>query len=137
MRSAARVPLVVTGGFRSRAAMVASLAEHELDVIGLARPLCTEPYLSKRLLDGSAEAARADEKRLRLGSGWFGPASPNATMRGLNAQAQTAWFYRQIICLSRDLPLDVDLSAGAALFAHFRNEFRLSRARRAARPASS
>jgi 2,4-dienoyl-CoA reductase-like NADH-dependent reductase (Old Yellow Enzyme family) len=130
MRGAAKVPLVVTGGFRTRAAMEASLAEHELDVIGFARPLCTETDLSRRLLDGSAQSAPADEKRLRLGPGWFGPASSNATMRGLNAQAQTAWFYRQIICLSRDLPLDVDLSAGGALIAHFRNEYRLSRARR-------
>jgi 2,4-dienoyl-CoA reductase-like NADH-dependent reductase (Old Yellow Enzyme family) len=129
MRKAARVPLAVTGGFRTRAAMVASLADRQLDVVGLARPLCTTPDLGRRLLDGSETHARADEKLLRLGPGWFGPASSNAMIRGMNAQAQTAWFYRQLICLAEERPLELGLSGRGALLRHYVNEFRLSRAR--------
>jgi 2,4-dienoyl-CoA reductase-like NADH-dependent reductase (Old Yellow Enzyme family) len=130
IRAAAKVPLAVTGGFRSLAVMQAALNDGDLDVIGLARPLCTEPDLSRRLLEGSVERARADESNLRLGPGWLGPASGNATIRGLNAQAQTAWFYQQILDLAAGRNLELDISAGNALRRHFTREFGLSRARR-------
>ena len=48
---------MVTGGFRSAAAMCDALRADALDVIGLARPLALEPDLSRRLLDGTADAA--------------------------------------------------------------------------------
>lgn len=135
IRRVAKVPLAVTGGFRTHAAMEDALARGEVDVIGLARPLCTEPDLPARLLDGSAESARDDERRLRLGNGFFGPSSSDATLRGLNAQAQTAWFYKQLLLLGNDEPLDLDLGARSALVQHFRREFALSRARKAHRRA--
>jgi 2,4-dienoyl-CoA reductase-like NADH-dependent reductase (Old Yellow Enzyme family) len=137
MRAAAKVPLAVTGGFRTRAVMESTLAERQLDVVGLARPLCTAPDLARHLLDATATTARADEKALRLGPGWFGPTSSNGTIRGFNAQAQTAWFYRQLICLSEERPLELGLSAPAALTRHYAGELRLSRARQAARAANS
>jgi hypothetical protein len=130
IRSAARVPLAVTGGFRSRSLMQAALAEDRLDVIGLARPLCTEPDMANKLLTGEAERARDDERHLRLGPGWLGPSSPSATLRALNSQAQTAWFYRQILQLAHDAPLQLDLSSRAALGQHLRREWSLAGARR-------
>jgi hypothetical protein len=50
-------------------------------------------------------------------------------IRGMNAQAQTAWFYRQLICLAEERPLELGLSGRGALLRHYVNEFRLSRAR--------
>jgi 2,4-dienoyl-CoA reductase-like NADH-dependent reductase (Old Yellow Enzyme family) len=136
MAAAAKVPLAVTGGFRTRAVMESTLAQRQLDVVGLARPLCTAPDLGRRLLDATETTARADERTLRLGPGWFGPTSSNTSIRGFNAQAQTAWFYRQLICLAEERPLELGLSARVALIRHYLGEFRLSRARRAARAAS-
>jgi 2,4-dienoyl-CoA reductase-like NADH-dependent reductase (Old Yellow Enzyme family) len=130
IRAAAKVPLAVTGGFRTLSVMQGALTDGDLDVVGLARPLCTEPDLSQRLLDGTVDRARADESNLRLGPGWLGPASENATIRGLNAQAQTAWFYRQILDLAGGRALTLGISAGNALRQHFVREFGLSRARR-------
>ncbi len=45
-------PLMVTGGFRTATAMREALASGATDVVGLARPLVTEPDLSKHVLAG-------------------------------------------------------------------------------------
>ncbi|NOR20310.1 MAG: NADH oxidase [Xanthomonadales bacterium] len=50
------VPLVVTGGFRSAAAMNEALATGATDMIGLARPLAVDPTLSNKLLADSSYA---------------------------------------------------------------------------------
>jgi 2,4-dienoyl-CoA reductase-like NADH-dependent reductase (Old Yellow Enzyme family) len=51
-RSEVRVPLLLTGGFRSVAAMQQALSSNAVDFIGLARPLAVEPELPQRLLMG-------------------------------------------------------------------------------------
>ncbi|HEX4341341.1 MAG TPA: NADH:flavin oxidoreductase/NADH oxidase family protein [Polyangiaceae bacterium] len=131
IRSAAKVPLAVTGGFRSRDAMVAALRDGKVDVIGLARALCTEPDVSARLVSGAAGSVRSDEERCWLGRGFFGPASSSALLRGLNAQAQTAWFYKQLIHLAEGREPELGLTARAALGQHFMREYGLARARNA------
>lgn len=50
--------LAVTGGFRSVAAMNKAIEEGSCDIIGMARPLTAEPYLSKELTEGQKEAAK-------------------------------------------------------------------------------
>jgi 2,4-dienoyl-CoA reductase-like NADH-dependent reductase (Old Yellow Enzyme family) len=57
-RGATRIPLIVTGGLRSRDGMERALREGACDLIGLARPLAIEPDLPRHLLDGSAARAR-------------------------------------------------------------------------------
>jgi len=47
------IPLVVTGGFRSAAAMNQALTSGATDMIGLARPLAVDPALSNKLLADS------------------------------------------------------------------------------------
>jgi 2,4-dienoyl-CoA reductase-like NADH-dependent reductase (Old Yellow Enzyme family) len=49
-RKSLKVPLMVTGGFRTRDAMNAAIAWGATDLIGMARPLCLEPELPLRLL---------------------------------------------------------------------------------------
>jgi 2,4-dienoyl-CoA reductase-like NADH-dependent reductase (Old Yellow Enzyme family) len=51
------IPLMLSGGFRSRAGMIAAL-ESGVDLIGLARPITHDPDFTRRLLSGSAEASR-------------------------------------------------------------------------------
>jgi 2,4-dienoyl-CoA reductase-like NADH-dependent reductase (Old Yellow Enzyme family) len=54
VRHTVATPLMLTGGFRSRAAMTAAIAEGSVDIIGLARPMAVEPDLPARLLTGQA-----------------------------------------------------------------------------------
>jgi 2,4-dienoyl-CoA reductase-like NADH-dependent reductase (Old Yellow Enzyme family) len=136
IQASTRVPLMVTGGFRSLAAMEAAVSSGEAAVIGLARPLCVDPDLPRRLLEGSVDRAESPERRLRLGPGrWLGPTSPLPLCRSLNTQGEVAWFYRQIIQLAEGMHPRPDLGLGRALLAHFRDEFRLSR-RRTFQPAA-
>ncbi len=61
IRPHTKVPLMVTGGFRSRAGMDAALASGALDVIGIGRPFCANPAVAAGLLSGRiAEAPSPD-----------------------------------------------------------------------------
>ncbi len=57
-RGASRMPLMVTGGFRTAAGMNAALASGALDVVGLARLLAIDPDAPKALLQGRDSAQR-------------------------------------------------------------------------------
>lgn len=52
VRARTRVPLMLTGGFRSVAGMSAALASGAVDLIGLGRSIAIEPDLPRRLLQG-------------------------------------------------------------------------------------
>ena len=65
VRAACGAPLMVTGGFRSAAAMEAALAEGALDVVGLARPLVLDPDLPRKLVAGEAEGSAVRPIRSR------------------------------------------------------------------------
>jgi imidazole glycerol phosphate synthase subunit HisF len=52
LRTKVDVPLMVTGGFRSRAAMESALESGACDLVGLGRPLCVEPDLVNQILQG-------------------------------------------------------------------------------------
>jgi 2,4-dienoyl-CoA reductase-like NADH-dependent reductase (Old Yellow Enzyme family) len=54
IRSEVKVPLAVTGGFRSAVAMNAALKAGSLDMIGLARPLAVDTQYPNKLLAGKA-----------------------------------------------------------------------------------
>jgi len=134
IQASARVPLMVTGGFRTLAAMRAAVSSREAAVLGIARPLCVDPDLPRRLLDGSVNAGESPERHLRLGPGrLLGPTSPIPLCRSLNTQGEAAWFYRQIIRWAEGREPRRDLTLGRALVEHFTDELRLSR-RRTFRP---
>ncbi|WP_151448663.1 NADH:flavin oxidoreductase/NADH oxidase family protein [Lacisediminimonas profundi] len=69
IRAACRIPLMVTGGFRTLAAMESALAADEVDVIGLGRPLLVEPDAPRRLLAGVTHALPSPELTLQLEDG--------------------------------------------------------------------
>jgi 2,4-dienoyl-CoA reductase-like NADH-dependent reductase (Old Yellow Enzyme family) len=130
IRAAARVPLMVTGGFRSSAAMEAAVASGETDVVGLARPMCVDAELPARLITRSIERAESWERRLRLGPGrLLGPDSPLFVAKFLNVQGEVAWFYRQLLALADGRAPDTRLSAGRALIRHVRTELAVARRR--------
>ena len=110
--------------------MAEALAASELEMVGLARPLCVDPAVPRALLAGDLDQAPRRERGLRLGPGVFGPASPVKMIRGFNHQASVAWFYRQILAWADGREPDETLTARRALALHLRDEMRLARARR-------
>ncbi|MET1026011.1 MAG: NADH:flavin oxidoreductase/NADH oxidase family protein [Dongiaceae bacterium] len=93
VRMVARMPVMVTGGFRSRAAMIAALEAGELDLIGLCRPLIADPLAARRLLTGAAEHVPTPDSAL----------APDHLL---------GWHNRQVERLADGL--DPDLSLGGA-----------------------
>lgn len=54
VRASVKVPLMVTGGFRTSAGMAKALQGGATDLVGLARPLALEPDLPRRILAGES-----------------------------------------------------------------------------------
>lgn len=52
IRAQTKVPLMLTGGFRTAKAMEAALESDICDLVGLARPLALDPDLPKKILSG-------------------------------------------------------------------------------------
>jgi 2,4-dienoyl-CoA reductase-like NADH-dependent reductase (Old Yellow Enzyme family) len=105
VRAVSALPLMVTGGFRTRAVMESALAEGALDLIGLARPLLLEPDLPNQLLAGRRTRARAQ---------------PLAGLpRALTAVGEAAYYDAQIRRLARGRRPLSELSLYLALLAYF------------------
>lgn len=136
IRAVATMPLMVTGGFRSRAGMEAALAEGHCEVIGLGRPLCTDPDFPRQLLGRTVAEAPRFEKTLRLGEGrfWSG-ASPVFLIKLVNVLGQQGWYYQQLFRLGDGLGADRGLgllrAMGKYLWSEWTTAYRMRRARRA------
>lgn len=117
----ARTPVMVTGGFRTRAAMEEAV-EEGVAMIGIGRPLCVDPDAPVRLLSGGIDELEAFEKRLRAGPGVFGPNSSLSLMKAVNGLATMAFFYRNIIRMADGKPTRREMSLLGALIAHQRQE---------------
>lgn len=100
VRARTRMPLMLTGGFRTRAGMAAALAEGAVDVIGLGRPLAVEPDLPARLLAGTAEGA-CPTPDLRIGA--------------YDAFVELTWHAQQLQRMGRGLAPDPARSKWLAL----------------------
>lgn len=100
IRKVATMPMMVTGGFRTREGMEQAMLEDEIDVIGLGRPLCTDPDVPKRLLAGEISTLPSYERKLRWGPGVFGPTSKVILFKAVNLLGQQGWYYQQIARIS-------------------------------------
>ncbi|MDO8214035.1 NADH:flavin oxidoreductase/NADH oxidase family protein [Conexibacter sp. CPCC 206217] len=81
------VPLMVTGGFRSTAAMADAIGSGACDVVGLGRPLALHPDAAAQLLDGSR--ARVDAGRRGIG------------LRTVDSAIDLYWHTRQLQRIGR------------------------------------
>jgi 2,4-dienoyl-CoA reductase-like NADH-dependent reductase (Old Yellow Enzyme family) len=100
MRAEIKMPLMVTGGFRSRLAMEQAVRQGAADVIGLGRPLCYFPEGPRRLL-GGMEMLPRKENELKL----FPPSLQFLTrikaLKAIDGFACQFWYYSQIYALGR------------------------------------
>ena len=128
IRRVARMPLMVTGGFRTRAGMEAALASRDCDVIGLGRPLCWQPDFPRRLLAREVDGIERVEDRLRFAaSGWRSPESPLLLLKVLNTFGAMSWYYCNIFRLADGRPADPGRGMLAALVEYLRDELAAAR----------
>ena len=90
------MPLMVTGGFRTREGMEKALESGICQVVGIGRPMCADPHCMKKLFSGEIDSLPSFEKTLSLGPWIFSPKSPFTLIQAINAFGAMAWFYQQI-----------------------------------------
>jgi 2,4-dienoyl-CoA reductase-like NADH-dependent reductase (Old Yellow Enzyme family) len=101
IKAVATMPLMVTGGFRSRAGMEGALNSNVCEVIGIARPLCTHPNAINDLLQRKIDALPVFEDQLHLSArGMFSPASSVLLFKMINVLGAQGWYYQQMVFLA-------------------------------------
>ena len=130
IKQAAQVPLMITGGFRSRKVMENAIEDGEIDLVGLARPLCTQPDLPRKLIEKKVDFADSYEDSLVLGTGFWGHNSPLSLIKGINSFGPVGFYYWQIIRLAEGLVPQTDLGVLRAFFRHLANDFKLTMRRK-------
>jgi 2,4-dienoyl-CoA reductase-like NADH-dependent reductase (Old Yellow Enzyme family) len=107
-----RKPLMVTGGWRTHAAMSNALTEGAVDLFGLGRPLVLEADFARRVLHGRKEDT--------------GPLSPmprRPAARGLfGGLGEIAWYTVQLWRRSAGLPVDRRLGLRRAEWRYLRTQ---------------
>ena len=114
MRRSLTMPLMVTGGFRTRAAMTHALETGAADVIGLGRPLCVDTAGPNKLLAG-AESLDRWETRLHLLPAPLRFLNRVKLVQTLEGFAVSYWYYVQIDALARTGKANIKVSPFAAL----------------------
>ena len=115
MKNELSVPLMVTGGFRSKSAMEQAIKSGAADVIGIGRPLCTMTDAPKRLLGGMAILPKF-VSQLKLFPDWLGVLRKVKMLRGIEGFATQYWYYAQLYALGKTGRPNIDQS----VFASFR-----------------
>jgi 2,4-dienoyl-CoA reductase-like NADH-dependent reductase (Old Yellow Enzyme family) len=108
-RNIKRAKLMVTGGFRTIRGMVDAVATGDVDLIGVARPLCLEPDAPKALLRGEITGLKSPEN-LRIGPGMLGPHSSLLLLRAINGLGMANWCNAQMFRIAEGLKPDAKLS---------------------------
>ncbi len=102
IRTVTSVPILLTGGMRSRTTMEAAIGSGAIDVVGLARPMTHAPELPRQLLDGTVETAPTVSIRSRI--------------RLLDDALQVMWFQAQIHELGHGRDPDLRLGSWTAIW---------------------
>ena len=103
IRKAVSLPLMVTGGFRTKEGIEDALKSNICQIIGIGRPLCADPYCVKKMIAGELEILPSFEKTLSLGPSILSPSSPFTIIKAINAFGAMAWFYQQIKNMAKGL----------------------------------
>jgi hypothetical protein len=65
----------------------------EVDIIGLARPLCNQPNCSTKLIQQTIQNIDCYEDKLVLGAGFWGKNSPSNLINAMNSFGLVGFYY--------------------------------------------
>jgi 2,4-dienoyl-CoA reductase-like NADH-dependent reductase (Old Yellow Enzyme family) len=103
--SATDVPVMLTGGFRSREGVDEALSSGVAQMVGVGRPFAVRPELAGEFLRGETDTL--DRPAPRIGG-------PGSVQRVLGAAANSGWHQLQLKRTARDRAANLGLSAPAA-----------------------
>lgn len=124
------LPLMITGGFRTKEVMEGAIDEGKTQMIGLGRPFCLMPDLVNKMLSGEIDELPSAESNLVLGEGKLGGNSPYSLVRAINTQGQAGYFYQQIYALAGKGKPKPELGVFSAFYQHLGRDFYKAMARK-------
>jgi 2,4-dienoyl-CoA reductase-like NADH-dependent reductase (Old Yellow Enzyme family) len=111
VRPLVSMPLMITGGMRSRSTMDAAVADGACEVIGLARPLCAEPDHSARdLLEARVQDIGREERGLVMPRDALGPGVDDATFKTAESFGVLGWYCLQLLRIGEGKEPDLAMS---------------------------
>jgi 2,4-dienoyl-CoA reductase-like NADH-dependent reductase (Old Yellow Enzyme family) len=128
LRAKVSVPVMVTGGFRTVAAMEQAVAKDGVDMVGLGRPMVIDPDCARKILAGQVTRLESRDDDLVIGNGLLGPRSPISFLRDLNAWGALGWYYEHMYSMADGKEPNFSLSAFRALLSYDRTEGKTAKA---------
>ena len=113
LRKKISTPMMVTGGFRHREAMVHALESGAADLIGIGRPFCVLTDAPKRLFNGLNELPKY-EKELKFFPQWLSFLSKIQPFKTIGTFGIQFWFYAQLDLLGKEGEPNISISPFAA-----------------------
>jgi 2,4-dienoyl-CoA reductase-like NADH-dependent reductase (Old Yellow Enzyme family) len=113
MQEKVSIPLMVTGGFRTRAVMEQAIDVGGADLIGIGRPMCVDTDAPAQLLSGTTELKRY-EAALSLFPKWLAFLGKIKAIRSMATFAVMFWYYAQLDIIGHTGRADPSLSVFAA-----------------------
>ena len=117
----------MTGGFRTTQGMNEALNSNACDVIGLGRPLCSEPNIVNELLNENKSSAIMYENILQFGPGIFGLNSSINYIKANNKASHVYWCYRQILRLADKKEVKPNMNLLGAALSHLLEDAKASK----------
>src|SRR3569623_1546813 len=106
LRRKLTMPIMLTGGLRSRSGMQEALDEG-VDLLGVARPACVDPVNIAQFLIGEVDTLPSWEENLRVEKGLLSNNSPLSMVRTVASFAGIYWYYEQVYRLGRGAVADL------------------------------
>jgi hypothetical protein len=110
------IPLAVTGGFRSRAAMQEAVSAGECDVVGLGRPTATTTDAADVILAGRAETLKSHQVR----AGMRGILGRFVDIKSLDGILELSWHADQLHRVGAGMKPDLNRGRIATMLAMLR-----------------
>jgi 2,4-dienoyl-CoA reductase-like NADH-dependent reductase (Old Yellow Enzyme family) len=123
-----RMPLMVTGGWRTRINMENAIKNNECALIGLGRPLCGDPDGPKKLINRSIDSLPTYERSLRTFA-WYLQwlfLLPFKLLASLQFITQQAWYYRNMVSIAETGQPRLEIGCFAAFLENDSHEKRLA-----------
>ena len=133
MRAELKIPVMVTGGIRTRQSAEHALSATAADVIGLARPMCVDTDAPRHLVEGK-DLTRW-ESQLSLFPAWLAFLRNVALVRAIEGFAVLYWYYAQLYRLGDGKSAERNLSVFKAYREVDGTHHRLARERKPATAA--
>ncbi|WND03961.1 NADH:flavin oxidoreductase/NADH oxidase family protein [Temperatibacter marinus] len=123
----ADMPLMITGGFRSKDVMNEALSNGESDLIGLARPMVPFPLCTKDLLNGSIAKLPSEDHFIPT-SWWLKPTSPFNILKLAHGLGVMGWYYEKLREMGAGTMPTLTQGLFKAIFSNFTKDNKLAKA---------